>query len=196
MNRTTGEIKASAKDSLRGNLGTSFLAEIATTAIECIACCVPFGGTIVSGPLKVGKANIYCKNTDRERSVFTDLFSGFRENVGENFFLGIVKSLFIFLWSLLFLVPGIVKAYSYAMAEYLMVRDPSLTAMEAMNVSKQMMKGNKLRLFTLHLSFLGWILLMILTAGIAGIYVIPYMNTASTEFFNDIYYTSNQTEFN
>ncbi|MCQ2511271.1 MAG: DUF975 family protein [Lachnospiraceae bacterium] len=188
MKRTFSTIKADAKVSLSGNLGTSFLAEIAGKSITAIACAVPFGGLLVGGPLAVATAEIYTKNTDHNKPQFLDLFNGFRENFGENFLLGILKSVFIFLWTMLFIIPGFVKMYSYAMTEYLMARDKNLTAMEAIKTSRELMHGNKMRLFMLNLSFIGWILLTIVTFGIAAIYVKPYMSTARTEFFNDIYF--------
>ena len=117
-----------------------------------------------------------------------DLFSGFKENFGENFLLGIVKGIFLVLWTLLFIIPGIVKSFSYAMTEYLMARETDLTAMEAIQKSRMLMKGNKMRLFMLDLSFIGWILLVIVSFGLAAFYVVPYMRTAKTEFFNDIYF--------
>lgn len=188
MKRNISTIKADAKDSLKGNLGTSFLAEIAGAAIATVACAIPFGGMLVTGPLSVGQANIYNKNTDHTKPRFRDLFAGFTENFGETFLLGIVKSIFILLWSLLFIIPGIIKSYSYAMTEYLMARDTELTAMEAIQNSRALMKGNKMRLFLLQLSFIGWILLVVVSLGLASFYVVPYMRTAETEFFNDIYF--------
>lgn len=188
MTRTIHTIKHDARDSLKGNLGISLLAEVVGSAIHLVAGIIPFGGLLVRGSLAVGIEEIYIKNTDHNMPEFKDLFNGFKENFGENFLLGVVKDIFIFLWSLLFLIPGIVKAYSYAMTEYLMAREKDLTAMEAIQKSRMLMKGNKMRLFLLNLSFIGWIFLTIVTFGIAAIYVVPYMNTAKTEFFNDIYY--------
>lgn len=188
MKRNIGTIKTDAKASLNGNLGISFLAEIAGDAITAIACAIPFGGLLVAGPLSVGQATIYMKNTDHEKPGFLDLFSSFKENFGETFLLGIVKGIFIFLWSMLFIIPGIIKCYSYAITEYLMARETDLTAMEAIQKSRALMKGNKMRLFLLQMSFIGWILLVIVSLGLAAFYVVPYMNTAKTEFFNDIYF--------
>lgn len=188
MARNFSTIKADAKANLKGNLGTSFLAEIAGDAIVSVVSLIPFGGMLVTGPLNVGKAGIYTMNTDQQKPGFTDLFNGFRQNFGETFLLGIVKSIFLMLWTLLFIIPGIIKCYSYAMAEYLMARESDLTAMEAIQKSRTLMAGNKMRLFMLNLSFIGWILLMIVTFGIAAFYAVPYMKTAKTEFFNDIYF--------
>ncbi|MDO4490347.1 MAG: DUF975 family protein [Lachnospiraceae bacterium] len=184
----TGELKRRARESLKGNLGITLLAEILGKILLTIAAVIPFGGLVVSGPILVGTAGVYNRATDHDSSELSDLFSGFRYNFVENFLMALLKGVFIFLWSLLFLIPGIVKGYSYAMTEYLMARDRELTAMDALKLSRELMKGNKFRLLLFQLSFIGWILLMILTCGIAGIFVIPYMQTATTEFFNDIYF--------
>ncbi|MDO4617541.1 MAG: DUF975 family protein [Lachnospiraceae bacterium] len=188
--RNFSEIKASARKNLKGNLGTSFLAEVAGTSINMVATIIPFGGTIISGPIDVGTQGIYVKNTDQEKPRFLDLFNGFKENFGENFLMRLVKSIFIFLWSLLFIIPGLVKSYSYAMTEYLMARNQGMTAMEAIRESRRLMNGNKMRLFLLNLSFIGWTLLLGVTLGLAAFYVVPYMKTAKTEFFNDIYFAA------
>ncbi len=194
MTRTFKEIKNDAKNSLKGNLGTSFLAELAGTSISLVSRLIPFGGMLVEGPLNIGTEGIYIKNTDHGKPKFGDLFNGFKENFGENFLLALVKTLFTFLWTLLFIIPGIVKHYGYAMSEYLMARNTELTAMEALEKSQLLMKGRKMRLFLLNLSFIGWDLLVILTLGIASIYVVPYQKTAKTEFFNDLYFAEAEVE--
>ncbi|MDO4617546.1 MAG: DUF975 family protein [Lachnospiraceae bacterium] len=188
MKRNFSEIKASARESLKGNLGTSLLAVIAGNALNMISTVIPFGGLITCGPLSVGIEGIYVKDTDRETPKFRDLFLGFKENFGENFLLGLVKRIFLLLWTLLFIIPGVIKGYSYAMTEYLMARNSELTAMDAIRESRRLMNGNKMRLFLLELSFIGWILLAIATLGLASLYVVPYMKTAKIEFYNDIYF--------
>lgn len=94
-----------------------------------------------------------------------------------------MMSLFIMLWSLLFLIPGIIKSFSYAMMPYIMMDDPSKSWKEALEESKRMMCGHKWELFVLVLSFLGWILLIMITLGIASLYVVPYMQQAEANFY-------------
>ena len=84
---------------------------------------------------------------------------------------------------LLFVIPGIVKAYSYSMAEYIMAEDPSIKGLDAITKSKQMMKGYKFKLFVLDLSFILWYLLVGITSGIAAIYVFPYVKATKTNFY-------------
>lgn len=91
--------------------------------------------------------------------------------------------LFTFLWSLLFVIPGIIKAYAYAMTVFIAEENPELAPREAMAKSEEMMKGHKWELFVLDLSFIGWWLLCILTAGLLMLMVMPYMNTAHAHFY-------------
>ena len=92
----------------------------------------------------------------------------------------------IFLWTLLFIVPGIVAAFRYAMAPYVLAEHPELTASEAIEKSKQMMAGNKGRLFCLQLSFIGWFLLACLTWGVGFFFLAPYTKAAETGFYLDL----------
>ncbi len=114
-----------------------------------------------------------------------DVFSGINQT-GRALWLNILVSFFTFLWSLLFVIPGIIKQYSYSMAFYVLADNPELTAREALAKSKEIMQGHKLDLFVLHLSFIGWFFLVGLTFGIAAIYVIPYMSTTVANFYNSI----------
>ncbi len=94
--------------------------------------------------------------------------------------------LFISLWSILFVIPGIIKCYSYAMTSYVIADDPDTGALDAISESRAMMDGHKLDLFVLELSFIPWILFGIVTFGIGFIYVVPYMTTAKANFYNEI----------
>jgi uncharacterized membrane protein len=113
------------------------------------------------------------------------LFSRF-SIFGNALLLRFLMALKIFLWMLLLIVPGIVAAYRYAMAPYLLAEHPELTASEAIERSKQMMAGNKGRLFCLHFSFIGWILLALLTWGVGFFFLAPYTKAAETAFYLDL----------
>ena len=89
----------------------------------------------------------------------------------------------VFLWSLLFIVPGIVAAFRYALAPYILAENPDVTPREAMERSRELMLGHKARLFRLYLSFIGWYLLAILTAGAGLVFLEPYIKTAVTGFY-------------
>ena len=99
----------------------------------------------------------------------------------------LLKSVYILLWSLLFIIPGIIASYSYAMTTYILAENPDLTASEAIERSKQMMSGNRWRLFCVQISFIGWeILSALLTFGIGGLWITPYKQAATAAFYREI----------
>lgn len=98
----------------------------------------------------------------------------------------LLKGLYIFLWSLLLIVPGIIASYSYAMTGYILAEHPEMTAGEAIAASKEMMSGNRWRLFCLHFSFIGWAILCALTFGIGDLWLTPYMNVSEAAFYREI----------
>lgn len=97
----------------------------------------------------------------------------------------ILMALRVFFGMLLFFIPGIIMAYSYSMVSYVMAENPELTAREALKESKRIMKGNKWRLFCLEMSFIGWMFLSLITAGIALVYVVPYQQATLAAFYNE-----------
>ena len=97
----------------------------------------------------------------------------------------LLQTLYVLLWSLLLIVPGIMAAYSYAMTEFLLADDPDLTPSEALAQSKAMMYGNRWRLFCLQISFIGWSILANITV-IGGIFLTPYVETASAAFYREL----------
>lgn len=102
------------------------------------------------------------------------------------FGLRLVMGIFITLWTFLFIIPGIIASYSYAMAPYLLAENPDMGIMEAINRSKDLMRGNKWRLFCLHLSFIGWAILSIFTCGIGALFLSPYQMLADAAFYREI----------
>lgn len=94
--------------------------------------------------------------------------------------------LYTLLWTLLFIVPGIIKGLAYSLTPFIVKDNPQLLPNEAINLSMKMMKGHKFDLFYLYLSFIGWILLAMLTLGIGLLWVIPYMQTSMAAFYLDV----------
>lgn len=105
---------------------------------------------------------------------------------GKAFWLRLRMSIFTALWTLLFIIPGIIKAYAYSMSGFILTENPEMTAKEAMEVSQKMMQGNKWRLFCLEFSFIGWKLLGALSLGIGMLWVNPYCNAAIAAFYDEI----------
>ncbi|MBM6615167.1 DUF975 family protein [Desemzia sp. RIT804] len=122
-----------------------------------------------------------------------DAFQAF----SKKYFLGvllvyIISSLFTFLWTLLFIIPGIIKSYAYSQA-YLIYKDhvdrpdlEQISALDCITESKELMQGHKMRFFLLGLSFLGWILIGVLTLGIGFLWITPYMVATNTAFYHDL----------
>ena len=117
----------------------------------------------------------------RMESLF-DYFRWFKTAFCARFLTG----LFIFLWSLLLVIPGIVASYTYAMVPYILAEDPDLTASEAIAASKRLMEGNRWRLFCLEFSFIGWAFLCAFTLGIGNLFLTPYRAAAKAAFYRDL----------
>lgn len=115
-------------------------------------------------------------------NMFGNTFNGYLKNVWAMF----LYNVFVLLWSLLLLIPGIIKTYAYSMTPYILKDNPELSANEAINLSCKMMKGHKFDLFLLHLSFIGWYILNVFTFGIGMLWLMPYITTAQAAFYQDI----------
>ena len=140
---------------------------------------------LLTGPLMVGLAHYFLHLADRNNPQINDLFGHFK-NFGNTFVLYLLTTIFTFLWSLLFIIPGIIAGISYAMAPYIIAEHPEIKAADAIKLSKEMMKGHKGEFFILQLSFIGWFLLSLLTLGIGLIFLSPYVSAAEAEFFNEV----------
>ena len=116
---------------------------------------------VVGGAVRLGYARFNLNLVDGKAAAVSDLFSQ-KGRLWDGFCLKFLQGLYVALWSLLLVIPGIVKSYSYAMAPYIMAEHPALTANEAITESRRIMDGNKWRLFCLDFSFIGWELLCVL----------------------------------
>jgi uncharacterized membrane protein len=141
---------------------------------------------IIGGAVELGLCN-YNINllTGKEQRPFETLFGSFHI-FGKALLLRLATGLLIFLWSLLLIVPGIIAAYRYSMTGYIMAQNPDIGVMEAIERSKDMMYGNKLRLFCLDLSFIGWSLLSALTLGAGSLFLNPYIQASRAAFYLEV----------
>lgn len=137
---------------------------------------------VVGGVVQFGQCAFHLNLINRRKARFSDLFSQFYR-IWDGIRMQVVIGFFVFLWSLLLIIPGVIASYRYAMVPYLMAEFPDLKVMEAMRESKRLMRGNKGRLFCLQLSFFGWALLSALTLGIGTLWLNPYMKSAETAFY-------------
>lgn len=139
--------------------------------------------TFLLNPLQLGGRKFFLKNLN-EKASLKELGAGFEKG-----YMNVVKTMFLvdlscFLWSLLFIIPGIIKRYEYRMVVYLLAQNPEMDAREAKEKSSQMMSGQKWAAFVLDLSFIGWHILSVFTCGILSIfYVNPYMYQTEAALF-------------
>lgn len=140
---------------------------------------------ILGGVIQLGYTKYLLKQHDRQDTSVSDLFSEF-ERFGQGFAQKFLRGLYCFLWGLLFIIPGIVKSYSYAMTPFILAEHPQLTAQEAISASKDMMEGHKWELFVLRLTFIGWNIVAALTMNIGNLVLNPYKNAAEAAFYRKI----------
>ena len=185
------EYRQAAWENLRGKWGTMALATFVYTLImaACGILSIIYIGSIaallLTGAFLLGLAAMALKVCKNEEVHTGDLFCGF-EQFGSSLALYLLINIFTILWSLLFLIPGIIKAYSYSMSYFVLTDHPELSANEARKRSMQLMRGKKWKLFCLQISFIGWGFLILLTLGILSFWVVPYMQTATAEFYTDL----------
>ena len=159
---------------------TGLLAGIATVVILIVLVATVFVGNL----LKMGGYRFFILNQTAQPGIGT-LLDGFRSGHYVNIVLTMfLRDLFTTLWSLLLVVPGIVKHYEYLMVPYIIAENPAMDYKEAFQISKQMMDGEKMEAFIMDLSFLGWYLLSAVTCGLLAIfYVNPYVQASFAEMY-------------
>lgn len=190
---TASEHRARARAMLGDNLfGGNWITALAVVlvygAISSAASSLSVGilTLIIAGPFAVGLAGVFLRIARLGSAKLEDMFSGFTEDLAGNIVLGLMQYLFIFLWSLLFLIPGIVKTYSYSMAAYIKYDHPDWTWQNCLDESIRIMDGHKAEFFWLELTFIGWHLLGALTCGIAYLWISPYIEAAHASFYESI----------
>lgn len=179
----------SAKESLKGKWGLAIGTFIVYYLITFSCQIVPFLGSIlsalISGPLLLGYAIFSLSISRNKKTKFEYAFEGFN-NFGIALGTYFLMFIYVFLWTLLFIIPGVIALFSYSMAFYILADDDSIGAVEALKKSKELMKGNKLKLFYLMLRFLGLTFLCLLTFGIGFLWLIPFVNVTLAKFYDDI----------
>lgn len=121
------------------------------------------------------------------KSLAGDIFyNGFKWRYWRGLGCMLLVSIFTLLWTLLFIIPGIIMSFAYAMTYYVAKDNPELSVIDCIRMSRAMMKGYKWKLFVLYLSFLGWALLCVLTAGIGFLWLVPYINTSTARFYETV----------
>lgn len=214
---TYSDIRARARENLRGNWGVSVAAgfvaaifgallvssgsmvqivekisEEAPPRLAAVLALVLSGISalslvklILGGVVQLGYSKFLLNQHDGKPYEVKELFSQF-DRFGTGFAQHFLCGLYVVLWSLLLVIPGIVKSFSYAMTPFILEDHPELTASEAITRSQELMDGHKGELFTLSLTFIGWELLNALTLGIGSLWLNPYKNAAYAVFYREL----------
>lgn len=139
---------------------------------------------LLLGPLQYGLSYIFLKQArDHQPLQIGDIFRGFQDDFGGTFLIGLMTNLFTFLWSLLLIVPGIVKAYAYSLAFYVKLDHPDYDWKACINESRRLMRGHKWEAFVLNLSFLGWWIVGALCLVVGTLWVAPYVEATKAQFY-------------
>ena len=188
------EAKRNALDVLSGNWGDAILLfilmELITLFLSIVGSFIGTAGSLIGSLITILFSNVilmglYTALLSARKKYYYQieyLFYHFKEDLPKKIWLGILKNLYIALWSILLIIPGIIKTYSYMLTEFICMKNPNLKADECITASKRLMDGHKMELFKLDLSFIGWILLSLLTLGIGLLWVIPYMYQTRIEY--------------
>ena len=179
MNISVKEMKETAKGLLKEQWGLCTLIELISMLLMGVA------SLLVGGPLTMGLTMVAVNVSKGEKADILDLFRGFNDFL-KVFLLYLVNAIYVLLWSLLFVIPGIVKALSYSMSYFILLDNPDITYDEARRRSVNMMKGNKTKLFRLYFSFIGWYILSYFTFGILMLFAGPYIRMAVYQFYKSI----------
>ena len=204
------ELRAQARERLEGQWGTFVLMTFLMLVIQTILQIPGYIGSLLEVlspenvlaslsfsnisnilsllalPLSWGLTVSLLRNHREESVDLENLFDGFRGGRYTRVFCALfLVNLFTFLWALLLIIPGIMKAFSYALTPYILLDEPELTARQAITRSCEIMQGRRWKLFCLYLSFIGWGILCLLTFGIGFLWLVPYMNASVAAFYED-----------
>lgn len=178
-----------ALESLKGKWGLAIGAWIVVMLINVVTQAFGDLGTlaslVIAGPLHLGWIGFVLALSRNQNPKFEQIFGGFNR-FGTALGTYLLVLLFIILWMLLLIIPGIIAGLSYSQTFYILSEDKSIGAMDAIKKSKEMMYGNRWKLFCLGLRFIGWLLLCILTLGIGLIWLAPYIAVSMAKFYDDL----------
>lgn len=186
MMKLNSELRRQAVDSLNGNWGMAAL----VTLVYGLLC---GGGSrfsmgivnLILFPVAYGYTVLFLDLVRGVKIDFGRMFDGYKD-IGRIFGTVFLCHIYTFLWTLLLVIPGIVKAYSYAMTYFVLKDYPGLAYNAAIEKSMAMMSGYKMKLFLLDLSFIGWAILCCLTLGIGFLFLTPYVQASHAAFYEDL----------
>jgi uncharacterized membrane protein len=178
-----------AREALKGKWGLAVGTFLVYMLIAGVISSIPKAGgllsLIISGPMGLGVA-IFSLAISRDRNPqFEQIFYGFKK-FGVSLAAYLLMAVFVILWAILLVIPGIIAMLSYSMTFFIIAEDDSIGPLEAIRKSKKMMYGFKWKLFCLYLRFLGWALLCVLSIGIGFLWLVPYIGVSFAKFYDDL----------
>ena len=191
--RARYEQKAAALAKCRVNWTPLVLSVLVYVAVSAAAAATAVAAGLVQifilGPIEVALINAFLAY-DRDQTRVGLIENMFRNAFDKNYLhkvLGMfLMTLFVALWSLLLIIPGLIKGYAYALTPFILEENPEMSAYDAIKYSEKIMMGHKWDLFILNLSFIGWFILCCFTFGIGFLWLVPYVQLAQCEFYEDI----------
>lgn len=205
---TRAEIKSRAKEALKGHywyvFGVSLLISVISglassilnlvlrlggdSDAAIIICAVLYIAVVlfVLIPLSTGMTRFFINFCKGNEPQVNDIAYIYKNGLGNVIRISIIEAVYIILWSMLFIIPGIIKTYQYFMIDYMIAENPQLDRKRAFEITKAAMKGNKWRTFVFGLSFIGWILLCMVTLGIGTLFLTPYINAAYAQYYLEL----------
>lgn len=172
-----------ARKSLNGNWEQPILTYLVYCLISGIG---GPAGLIIGGPMQFGVSGFSLNLARNKKAELVQIFDGFKTKISDSIVAYLLMVLYVFLWSLLFVIPGIIAAIAYSQTFFILAEDKKITATEALDKSKKMMMGKKGKFFGLCMRFTGWFILSILTMGIGFLWLIPYAHVSFANFYDDI----------
>lgn len=197
------QIKENSKTLLGNNLfGKTWLMALVVCLIQSaiLSLCsqVPYvgfvGNLVLTGPLSMGLSLVFMKLVRNHPEIeLGDVFFSFSQRFSKDLILGLMITVFTLLWSLLFVIPGIIKSYAYSMAYYISLDHPDWGWKECIDESIRITEGHKGELFVLDLSFIGWYIVGSLCLGVGALWVSPYHMTAQAHYYEALKATAQPT---
>lgn len=186
MLKQNSELRAEARVALTDKWVMGAVTTLVFGAVSGAASYIPVVGTIlVALPMMYGYSIVLLSVMRGGEMNIGGLFDGFND-FGRIVGTKLLQVIYTFLWTLLLVIPGIIKNYSYAMTDFILKDQPELANNAAIEKSMAMMDGNKMKLFLLDLSFIGWAILCLFTLGIGFLFLQPYVQSAHAAFYEDL----------
>lgn len=181
--KSNQQIMQEARGLLTGNWETPIVSYLVAGLISGVG---GPAGLIIGGPMQYGVSTFSLNISRKKKTDIAQIFDGFRTRITESIVAYLLMALFVMLWALLFIIPGIIAALAYSQTFFILADNNKIGGSEALAQSKTMMSGHKWRLFCLCLRFTGWFIVSIFTFGIGFLWLIPYMQVSFANFYDEV----------